>query len=93
VAAGIYTYSLTDQTGLYPNPFSTTAVLKLSPETELTNAVLSVYDISGRLVSSVNNITSNDIIINRGNLKNGLYYYTLSDNGTIITKGKFIIAD
>jgi hypothetical protein len=81
------------QTGLYPNPFSTTAVLKLSPETELTNAVLSVYDISGRLVSSVNNITSNDIIINRGNLKNGLYYYTLSDNGTIITKGKFIIAD
>ncbi len=81
------------QTGLYPNPFSTNAVLKLSPETALSNAVLSVYDISGRLVSSVSNITSTDIIINRGNLKNGLYYYTLTDNGTIITKGKFIITD
>ena len=80
------------QTGLYPNPFSTNAVLRLSPETTISNAVLTVYDISGRLVSRVNNITSTDISINRGNLKNGLYYYTLNDSGTIITKGKFIIA-
>jgi hypothetical protein len=28
-----------------------------------------------------------------GNLKNGLYYYTLTDNGTIVTRGKFIIAE
>jgi hypothetical protein len=80
-------------TGFYPNPFTTTATLELSPETTINNAVLSVYDISGRLVSNVKNITSTDISINRGNLKNGLYYYTLSDNGTIITRGKFIIAE
>jgi hypothetical protein len=79
--------------GLYPNPFTTTAILKLSPETTLNNAVLSIYDISGKLVSSVNNITSANISINRGNLKNGLYFYTLTDNGNVINKGKFIIAE
>lgn len=57
------------------------------------NAVLSVYDIEGRLVSSINNITKNDIIINRGNLKNGLYFYKLTDNGNIIGNGKFIITE
>jgi hypothetical protein len=81
------------QTGLYPNPFTTNAVLRLSPETVLSNAVLSVYDISGKLVSNVTNITSTNISINKGDLKSGLYYYTLTDNGTIITKGKFIITD
>jgi hypothetical protein len=81
------------KTGLYPNPFATTAILKLSPETVINNAVLSVYDISGRLVSSVNNITSTDISISRGYLKSGLYYYSLTDNGTIITNGKFIITE
>jgi hypothetical protein len=81
------------QTGLYPNPFSTSAMLSINPSTQINNAVLSVYDIAGRLVTSVTNITKNNIVINRGNLKNGLYYYTLTDNGNIISKGKFIITE
>jgi Secretion system C-terminal sorting domain len=81
------------QTGLYPNPFSSEAVLSISPSIQINNAVLFVYDIAGRLVSSINNITKNEIIINRGNLKNGLYFYKLTDNGNIIGNGKFIIAE
>ncbi|MBI4929667.1 MAG: T9SS type A sorting domain-containing protein [Bacteroidetes bacterium] len=79
--------------GLYPNPFSTNAVLTLAAETKINNAVLSVYDITGRVVSAINNINSGDIVIDRGNMPQGLYFYKLSDSAGIIAYGKFIIAD
>ena len=79
--------------GLYPNPFAVNALLILSPETVVHNAVLSVYDITGRMVSSIQNIVSNTIVIDRGNLKNGLYFYKFSENGNILSNGKFVIAD
>ena len=54
---------------------------------------LYLYDITGKLVSGVNNIKSTTIIINRGNLGNGLYFYSLTDNGNILSSGKFMITD
>jgi hypothetical protein len=77
---------------LHPNPFTTTAELRLAPGTQITNAVLSIYDVTGRAVASVP-ITSATAIIDRGTLQNGLYFFTLTENGNILSNGKFIIAD
>ncbi|MBI4931921.1 MAG: T9SS type A sorting domain-containing protein [Bacteroidetes bacterium] len=78
---------------VYPNPFTASAVIRLSPETKISNAVLSVYDITGRLVSSVNNIASTTIVIDRGDLPDGMYFYKLIDNGNMISNGKFVITE
>ncbi len=82
-----------NQANFYPNPVTTTAELRLAPGTKITNAVLSVYDITGRVIASIQNITSTTIIIDRGNLPKGLYFFKLSENGIMLSNGKFIITD
>lgn len=82
-----------ENTHFHPNPFSTAAELRLNPNAQITNAVLSIFDITGRLVTSISNISSTTIIVDRGTLQSGLYFYNLSESGSMLTNGKFIIAD
>ncbi|MBI3502646.1 MAG: T9SS type A sorting domain-containing protein [Bacteroidetes bacterium] len=80
------------QEELYPNPFSYSAIIKLNPET-IHNGVLSIYDITGKLVSSVQNINSNTIFLERGDLGKGIYFYKISEDDKNLATGKFIITD
>jgi len=58
---------------------------------ELKNAELHLYDILGKEVFSEQNINGKQITINRNNLKAGLYFYRLLEDGSVLTNGKFII--
>jgi len=79
--------------GFYPNPFSTTAELQLDPSVQITDAVLSIHDVTGRLITSIPNISSTTVVVERGILQSGLYFYKLTENGNMISNGKFIISD
>ncbi|HXB13631.1 MAG TPA: T9SS type A sorting domain-containing protein [Bacteroidia bacterium] len=74
---------------LYPNPFNKSATLFVN--TELKNAELNVYDMFGREVYNMNNIYTQYIPINRNQLANGMYFYTITNDGARVANGKFII--
>lgn len=74
---------------IYPNPFSNSAILKTS--IELNNATLKVYDILGQEVLTLAHLSGQEIKIIKGNLNSGNYYYHLSQNGNLVSKGKFIL--
>jgi hypothetical protein len=79
--------------GIYPNPFSNTAELRVESGNEVTNATLYITDLHGKVVSTQTGIPSNSFIFNRGNLQAGLYFFKLSQNGIELGNGKFVIAD
>jgi hypothetical protein len=79
--------------GFYPNPFNTTANLVIDDVVEIINAELKVFDMNGKEVMTITNINQNNIVIEKGNLNQGIYFYQLADALGLITKGKFIIQE
>jgi len=84
-------YNVPINYGLYPNPFTDFATLRINSETEITNGTLTVYNLFGSVVSAVENISSNQIIIERGNMPSGIYIYRFNSNGNSIVTGKMLI--
>jgi hypothetical protein len=76
---------------LYPDPFSTKATLFVNSSAPLKNANLQIFDVTGRAVYSQPDIHENNISIERGNLKTGLYFYQLIEDGRVLVNGKFIV--
>lgn len=74
---------------IFPNPFSNSAIIKTS--IELNDAALKIYDLLGQEVLTNSHLNGQEIKINKENLTNGNYYYKLTQNGELISKGKFII--
>jgi N-acetylneuraminic acid mutarotase len=54
-----------------PNPFSHELIIKSSKLFK--NATLSIYDITGKEIRSLNNINGQTILVKRGNLQSGKY--------------------
>ncbi len=74
---------------VYPNPIRDKATLSWSAEGTYN---ITITDISGKTTKSFNNITENTISINGSSLKQGFYFYTLTNtNSGKHTTGKFII--
>jgi hypothetical protein len=72
----------------YPNPFSETSIIKFpNPEHRLYSLYIS--DISGKLCRTVENITTSEYLLEKGSLKDGLYFIELK--GPKIFRGKIII--
>ena len=79
--------------GIYPNPFSSTAELRVESSKEIVNATLFISDVQGRLVSTISNISSNGLVFERGNLQAGLYFFKLTQNVEELSNGNFVITD
>ncbi|OFX17263.1 MAG: hypothetical protein A2033_00330 [Bacteroidetes bacterium GWA2_31_9] len=75
---------------LYPNPFSENAVISID-NSEFNNATLNITSVLGNSVKEIKNITGNQILINRENLKSGIYIYNFKESEKIIKTGKFVI--
>lgn len=75
---------------VYPNPFSTSATIKFS-NTNHEIHYFQLFSSRGEKVFSLNNIISDQITLNRNNLKSGLYFYRLMKESEIISTGKIVI--
>lgn len=75
---------------IYPNPFNTSFTLKISSDIIIKNALVQLYDVYGKLAKTIS-IESNEEIIDRGELQNGIYFYSIINNNQSIVKGKLII--
>ncbi len=77
------------KTIIFPNPFSNSAIIKTN--NELYDATLKVYDILGQEMLMLAHLNGQEIKIIKDNLNSGNYYYHLTQNGSLVSKGKFIV--
>lgn len=72
---------------IYPNPFTNSAILQFNnPKKE--SCILILYDLHGRIVRTISNITTDKVEIERQNLPSGFYFVQLSTNKQTIANGK-----
>jgi photosystem II stability/assembly factor-like uncharacterized protein len=76
---------------LYPNPFSTYATIRINEDIISKNLSIKICNLLGIELKVIDRIDNNEIIIDRGNLPSGIYFYELTSANKIIGKGKFII--
>ncbi|MGQ0828010.1 MAG: T9SS type A sorting domain-containing protein [Bacteroidota bacterium] len=81
---------LTKQITLFPNPFNTSFILKISSETTLKNAAIKIYDTYGRQVKMVS-VSRDETVVSRDELSNGIYFYTVINDNAVMSSGKLII--
>ncbi|MBN2729091.1 MAG: T9SS type A sorting domain-containing protein [Bacteroidales bacterium] len=75
----------------YPNPF--TNDLHIETNYWLDNAKLILYDVSGKEVLTMTNLSGQDITIPRGDIPNGIYFIQITQNNIILDSEKVIITD
>lgn len=76
---------------VYPNPFSQNAIIKIDQTVRLEHAVLKILNPLGTIVETVANINNNEIMLQRKNIPQGIYFYVLSENEKEITSGSFVV--
>ena len=77
-----------DRLIIYPNPFIENATIHFSnPNREAYRFILT--DVAGKVCKIVNNITTSEYVLEKGNLKEGVYFIELT--GLRIYRGKIVI--
>ncbi|MFC2116533.1 T9SS type A sorting domain-containing protein [Bacteroidota bacterium] len=86
---GTFVYPLTSQDLLiYPNPFSYATTINF-PNPSGRSYRMILTDLSGKIYRSVDDITTSEYVLEKGNLKRGLYFVEL--RGPRIYRGKIVI--
>jgi hypothetical protein len=87
---GVNEIYFTDARLVYPNPFNeSVAVEIINNKIAGENTEFTMYDIFGRKVLQLP-ISGQQIQISRGNLPDGMYFYTIYTGKKIISKGRLI---
>lgn len=89
--AGINNVTNTNgQFKIYPNPTSDQSTLQFdNAKKEI--CTLTLYDLRGQVMRTINNITSDQVVIQKNDLTNGLYYFVLRTSGRVIVTGKLAV--
>jgi hypothetical protein len=86
---GIINYSLQNHTSVYPNPFSFETTVHT--ENLWKDATLELYNSFGQQVKSLKHIAGQTIVVQRGNLINGMYFLRLTEANKTLVNDKIII--
>lgn len=75
---------------VYPNPFNTQTTFDMVfPNKETVHFQL--YDLMGKKVREINNITTSKFLLDRGYLDSGVYVYTIRSNLGVLSKGRLVV--
>jgi hypothetical protein len=75
----------------FPNPFNERLTLLIPQEILLDESSgLTIMNISGQIIKTIDNIRSHEIIIERESMAKGMYFYELIINKNTKSTGKFI---
>lgn len=83
--------TVSSASNIFPNPMNISATIKIASGNNITTANLKIYDILGNLVFSQKGINTNEILIYRGNLKQGIYFFKIANDNKIFGTGKFVV--
>ena len=78
---------------IYPNPIIDNATISFNPESLNAFGKISfiLYDINGREVRKIDQITSSETTLARGYLGNGIYIYKFIGDNIVLATGKVIL--
>lgn len=74
-----------------PNPFKTSTIIKISGNRGSLPISFVLYDLTGKEVKVKSTVSGQQIVVERGNLINGIYFYTLLQDNKTIGTGKLIM--
>jgi hypothetical protein len=74
-----------------PNPF--TDKLTISTDINFENSTLKIFNSVGQLVKEINNLYGQTLIIERGNLKSGIYFAQIVQNNKVFKVNKIMVED
>ena len=74
-----------------PNPFKTSTIIKISGNRGIQPINFVLYDLTGKEVKVKSTVSGQQIVVERGNLINGIYFYTLLQDNKTIGTGKLIM--
>lgn len=74
-----------------PNPFSEATTIHFDNPSN-TNHSLELFDVTGKIIKSISDISGSEIELNRNKLRTGLYFYSITENtsGEVFT-GKLVV--
>lgn len=78
------------QVSVYPNPAIDYVTLAFDNPRSLSHS-LAVYDMAGRTVRMISNISDSSLQIDRGDLNDGVYIYRLSNDSSVVGEGKLVL--
>jgi Secretion system C-terminal sorting domain/Right handed beta helix region len=78
-----------NQVVVFPNPFTSTTTISLN--FSLKNATILLYDMVGKEIQRMENITGQTITISRKNLEKGIYFYSIVEDNQNTTSGKLMV--
>lgn len=90
-AVGITEYDKNASSVVFPNPMNGKATIRIADYIQIKNAECKVIDMMGKTVKTITAIHSNEFMIDREKLSEGIYFYQIIQNGTLISKGKLVI--
>lgn len=88
---GVSGFYNNDEIKFYPNPFSEQLIIY--SEDKFEGASLIVFDEIGKEVVKMDDLSSNEIVINRGELSSGIYFVKIVENDRVLMRKKIVIAD
>lgn len=91
LATGISNYNISNNISIFPNPINTTATFKINETLKVKNAEMKIMDVTGRIVKTISSIQNNEFTFDREKLSDGIYFYQLIQDGTVISNGKLVI--
>lgn len=75
---------------IYPNPFTSTAILTMNPLSDI--SVFKLFDLFGKEMKSVSiDRNTHHLQLDRGDLPTGIYFYKIQSSGQMIATGKIAI--
>lgn len=92
VSVSNQTFSSHKKLKVNPNPIINKGTISLKSQ-DYSNLKLYIIDSNGSKVKCPIKYNDDEIIIEKGNLKSGIYFFWLRSNGNVIGNGKFIVAD
>ncbi|MCH8319033.1 MAG: T9SS type A sorting domain-containing protein, partial [Bacteroidetes bacterium] len=77
---------------IFPNPFTDKMIIHIPCNGRACPATtFTLYNVFGKQVKQIDHIKTHQIIIQRGNLSSGVYFYQVSGQNEVIGRGKLII--
>lgn len=75
---------------IYPNPFSTTATIKIEQATMYSNLVFEMFDMAGRKVTT-KLLVNAETTLNKGDVANGVYMYKVTNGSETLATGRLVV--
>jgi hypothetical protein len=74
-----------------PNTFSNTALIKLDGLENSDNLELEIYNLNGQRMQFLNNSQNGQFQLSRGELNQGIYFFSVRQNGKVVARGKMVV--